>query len=135
MQQFLLNPDGSIPEWADVAALEAAGVLFVVPSSRPTPSSGTELFEGDPVQDADGVWRQVWQERPVALVAPTASEVRSQRDDLLAQTDWMMLPDSGRDTPELRAYRQALREVPQQPGFPFDVVWPTKPKTEWRQDA
>lgn len=56
----------------------------------------------------------------------TAGRVRSKRDSLLQETDWMALSDVTM-TPEMAAYRQALRDVPDQEGFPFDVVFPTKP--------
>ena len=52
--------------------------------------------------------------------------VRRKRDRLLSETDWMALSDNVL-TEEWAAYRQTLREVPQQIGFPFEVVWPVKP--------
>jgi len=52
---------------------------------------------------------------------------RSRRDSMLEQTDWRALPDApGRDA--WLSYRQALRDVPQQAGFPHNVVWPIKPE-------
>ena len=57
------------------------------------------------------------------------AEVRVQRDRLLAATDWTHMLDVSQDIRDLWApYRQALRDVPQQPGFPTDVTWPTKPE-------
>ena len=54
----------------------------------------------------------------------TAKEVRAKRNDLLAQTDHMMAADYPIDHDRLMAYRQALRDIPAQQGFPYDVVWP-----------
>jgi Phage tail assembly chaperone protein len=54
-----------------------------------------------------------------------AAAVRVQRNQKLAETDWMMLPDAATDKAAVAAYRQALRDVPSQPGFPFNVEWPT----------
>jgi len=55
-------------------------------------------------------------------------EVRFQRNQLLAQTDWTQMPDVPQATKDLWApYRQALRDVPQQAGFPTDVTWPVPP--------
>ena len=51
--------------------------------------------------------------------------VRSQRDSLLQQSDVYALAD--RITDEWTAYRQALRDIPSQAGFPDSVTWPTKP--------
>lgn len=55
-----------------------------------------------------------------------AEKVRNERNQLLSQTDWMAGSDVTMSD-EWRAYRQALRDVPAQSGFPNDVTWPTKP--------
>ena len=60
-----------------------------------------------------------------------ASAVRAQRDKLLAATDWAVLPDSPLDESSktsLKTYRQALRDVPQQEGFPNNISWPNMPE-------
>jgi hypothetical protein len=54
--------------------------------------------------------------------------LRARRDDLLAASDWAMTPDAPTDKPAWIAYRAALRDIPQQPGFPYDVAWPEKPE-------
>ena len=55
-----------------------------------------------------------------------AAEIRRTRDELLAKTDWSQFPDNPRcGDHQILAYRQALRDVPGQAGFPYDVVWPT----------
>ena len=51
---------------------------------------------------------------------------RSKRDRLLSDTDWMALSDNTM-TPEWATYRQALRDITAQEGFPYSVNWPTKP--------
>lgn len=68
--------------------------------------------------------------------APTKEElaqsVRSQRDALIAETDYLILPDyplSEEDRAFVIRYRQALRDVPEQAGFPTEINWPEKP--EW----
>ena len=53
-------------------------------------------------------------------------EVRAQRDRLLAETDYLALSDLTLSS-DMAAYRQALRDVPSQTGFPTDVTWPVKP--------
>ena len=50
---------------------------------------------------------------------------RSERDTLLSESDVHALAD--RITDEWRTYRQALRDVPSQAGFPDNITWPTKP--------
>ena len=51
---------------------------------------------------------------------------REVRNKLLTETDWMEF--RGVLTDEWDEYRQALRDVPAQEGFPTDIVWPTKPE-------
>ncbi len=69
---------------------------------------------------------------PPPPYVPTAEDVRQQRDRLLAESDWTQLPDaqaalSDSQKQAWATYRQALRDVPQQSGFPADVQWPVKP--------
>ena len=53
-------------------------------------------------------------------------EVRAERNRLLAETDYLALSDSTLSS-DMAAYRQALRDVTSQAGFPTDVAWPVKP--------
>lgn len=62
-KQFLLNPDGSIPEGVDLALLEAAGIPLVLPVEMPR-EPGMVAVEQEPQQGADGVWRQTWALQP-----------------------------------------------------------------------
>jgi len=52
-----------------------------------------------------------------------AAEVRAERDAKLAATDWTASTDVTM-TAEMTAYRQALRDVPAQAGFPNTIDWP-----------
>jgi len=52
---------------------------------------------------------------------------RDERDSLLAETDVWALSDRTM-TAEQTAYRQALRDITDQAGFPTDITWPTKPE-------
>jgi len=60
-------------------------------------------------------------------VPDVALDVRLKRNRLLADTDWMALSDNTM-TPEWASYRQALRDITGQTGFPYSVNWPTKPE-------
>jgi len=51
--------------------------------------------------------------------------MKQHRDTLLSESDVHALAD--RITDEWRTYRQALRDVPSQAGFPDNITWPTKP--------
>ena len=56
----------------------------------------------------------------------TEDEIRSERNFLLAKTDWTSASDLTMSS-DMTAYRQALRDVPTQAGFPTSITWPTKP--------
>ena len=58
--------------------------------------------------------------------AHKAMVVRGERDSLLNDTDWMAVGDRP-ISDEWKTYRQALRDLSQQSGFPNDVTFPTKP--------
>ena len=76
---------------------------------------------------------EAWQgEVTVEEVPETAEEIRAQRDKLRADTDWTQTLDAPIDAAtreSMRTYRQALRDVPQQDGFPADIQWPELPET------
>lgn len=62
-----------------------------------------------------------------------AEKVRMKRDSLIAETDYLLAPDYPIEPESLESvklYRQALRDVPQQEGFPFEVEWPVKPEVQ-----
>ena len=61
-------------------------------------------------------------------VEEAAEAAREWRNCLLADCDSMMVPDRpGVNVPAWTDYRQALRDVPEQEGFPLSIVWPEKP--------
>lgn len=83
--------------------------------------------------DIARAWRtkeQIEQERE----AHAWASLRAERNRRLAETDWIMLPDApvppGTTREQWAAYRRALRDVPQQPGAPYDVTWPEEPQSE-----
>ena len=57
-------------------------------------------------------------------------DVRLERNKLLSDTDHLIQADypiSDEKKQEIKVYRQALRDIPQQDGFPDNIVWPDKP--------
>lgn len=59
-----------------------------------------------------------------------SKKARIMRDELISSTDYLVLPDypiSDDERALVFAYRQALRDVPQQDGFPTSISWPEKP--------
>lgn len=61
-----------------------------------------------------------------------SNAARAERDALLAATDWRVTRALEQGVPvpaDWAAYRQQLRDLPQQPGFPDDINWPTPPES------
>lgn len=56
-----------------------------------------------------------------------ANAIRDKRNTLLSETDWTQTMDAPLDTDDVekyKVYRQALRDIPEQGEFPYDVEWP-----------
>lgn len=57
------------------------------------------------------------------------TRIKAERDNLLKGSDWTQLPDVPLTTKELWAgYRQELRDITMQKGYPTDIIWPTPPQ-------
>lgn len=119
------------------AELAAIGVKRVVLDALPVDETGWPYLPGKPkdVEAETEIRRTYPNARPdvegsAANRAQVAARVRAQRDTQLAGCDWTQLPDADL-TPAQRTawgeYRQALRNVPEQAGFPFNVDWPATP--------
>lgn len=62
-----------------------------------------------------------------------ARTIRAERDERLRASDWLMMSDAGfsdEAVTRFKKFRQELRDVPQQPGFPYDIIWPIA-EGEW----
>jgi hypothetical protein len=151
------NKHMSLPEaWTD-ATLQALGVARVTKTDAPDVDEW-QVAVKDGVELVDGVWQEKWvtqemfteyteevtdEEGVTTTVTHTVQDQkdaktaadnaaleateRSTRDDLLKATDHYGLSDVSM-TEAMTAYRQALRDVPQQEGFPQTITWPTKPE-------
>lgn len=74
------------------------------------------------VQVEDKTQEELDQDRESA-----AAKVRAQRNRLLAESDWTQVEDAPVDKTVWAIYRQELRDITDQPGFPYDVTYPTRP--------
>lgn len=76
------------------------------------------------------VYRYKTEEEIAKETEDKKQHVRQDRNGRLTQCDWTQLDDTPLDNVakgQWASYRQALRDVPDQPGFPFNVTWPTQP--------
>jgi len=75
----------------------------------------------------EGRWVTNWAITPIPD-SEEAKSVREQRNQKLKDTDWTQIADAPVDKAAWATYRQTLRDVPSQAGFPWDIQWPTQPK-------
>jgi hypothetical protein len=64
---------------------------------------------------------------PQKTATEVQSQVRMQRNSLLTSSDWTQVVDSTVDKTAWATYRQALRDITKQAGFPWTVEWPDAP--------
>lgn len=130
-------PNTSFPDTATgfETAIQREGYEKVDPTPQPTVDYTKNVTEGAP-EEQDGSYVQTWvvtdasaaeiQQRTDAQ----AEQVRVERNERLAACDWTQLADSPLN-PEAKSawafYRENLRMVPDQPGFPWNISWPPKP--------
>lgn len=125
-------PNTSFPDPMVDSALPE-GVVRVYHSPAPSFDPNTHKLEsGDPV-----LTNGQWFEQIIVVALPQdeldmrradrAANVRANRNMKLAASDWTQLADAPVDSQVWTAYRQALRDITAQAGFPFDVTWPTAP--------
>lgn len=86
-----------------------------------------EAIEIPPSPTGEGVFDH-WVERWVEAVGVDTRPIIQRRNKLLSQSDWTQMPDvTLENKASWAAYRQALRDLPAQPGFPQSLVWPVSP--------
>ena len=123
------NPNTSFPiGYSNEEGLAALDVYILRLTERPEESEidplTQQIVEGTPILQ-DDVWTQVWEiENLPQHVAET--NVRSRRTYLLDKSDYKALVDNNMSQ-EWVDYRQALRDITTQDGFPYSVSWPSKP--------
>ena len=77
-------------------------------------------------------WNQVLSKMVDLETEQPAKEARAKRDRLLSESDWVTIraTDTGTPVPtEWQTYRQALRDITEQTGFPENIEWPEKPES------
>ena len=97
----------------------------------------TSVREG--IEEIDGQWFTKFVVGPIfnnpkeeieykdSIDNTKSEQVRSARNNLLKASDWTQIPDCTVDKTIWAKYRQELRDVTTQDGFPHEVVWPEEP--------
>ena len=133
-ENFLyLFPDTSFPKFLTPGDVEPFGYGMYEFSQQPEPARYQKVVETTPLKASDGIWYQQCQavdktdQEKLEEDQQKADEVRTLRNYKLADCDWTQLPDAPVDHTAWASYRQALRDVTSQPGFPWNVEWPSQP--------
>lgn len=115
--------------------LEHFGVHQLKLVTPPYYDPATQTREHGPALLIDGVWTQNYivseldQEASAAKAEAQWEVVRTERNKLIASTDWTQLPDApltNTETANWGSYRQALRDITTQ-SDPFNIQWPIAP--------
>ncbi len=126
-----LFPNTSLPLLTEAVLNElGADIVLEGPQAQPT---RYQIAFRDGVAQVDGKWFTKYSVSDLdadgiaAKNAEQAKSVREQRNRLIAECDWTQVEDSPVDKAAWATYRQELRDLTLQAGFPFDVTYPTKP--------
>lgn len=126
-----LHPNTSFPPQLTVELLDSFGADPVLNGPQAQPTRYQVAFR-DGVEEINGQWFTKFSvadmdaDAIAALDASQAASIRADRNRRLSETDWRFRSDM---TPSQAwiDYCQALRDVPSQAGFPWDVTWPVEP--------
>ena len=133
LRSYLAANNGPSYAQLTVEVMEAIGVDPVLEGPQAQPTRYQVAYR-DGVQEIGGQWFTKYSvadmdnEAKAATDAAQATSVRQQRDDKLSKCDWTQVADAPVDKAAWATYRQALRDLPKEAGFPWDMTWPTEPK-------
>lgn len=136
LRRWAKENDG--PSWDRTTdeVLEALGADVVFEGPQAQPTRYQVAFRNGVEQQADGKWYTKYSvadmdaEAIAAKDAAQAAAVREDRNKRLADCDWRVIKhlELNENIPGVwEVYRQNLRDVPAQAGFPWEVIWPTEP--------
>lgn len=127
-----LHPNTSMPQQLSEELLNDFGADIVLEGPQAQPTRYQVGF-ADGVEQLDGKWYTKYSvadmddEAKAAKDAEQAKSVRDQRGEKLKNSDWTQVADAPVDKAVWATYRQALRDITTQSGFPWDITWPDAP--------
>jgi hypothetical protein len=126
------NKHVSFPDVIDDSIIELFN-LRPVTLTKPPEISHTQDLLRSAAPNNKGQWFETWTITETTLeqieerTKTKENDIRFQRNNLLAQSDWTQVDDAPVNKQAWAVYRQALRNLTAQKGFPWDVAWPEKP--------
>lgn len=126
------NKHISFPDYID-KGISTEYNVYPVTQTEPPEVDYTKNLGRSAAPDEDGNWIETWEIENATLqqikerTEGKGEGIRSARNRLLLESDWTQVSDVPVDQKAWAEYRQALRDISQQEGFPWDVTWPKKP--------
>jgi len=131
-RQYIASNGG--PSWGqtttEILDELQADVVFDGPSPTLT---HCQVASAGPAIEENGQWYTSFvvtdmdADAKAATDAAQAASVRQQRNAKLTACDWTQVADAPVDKAAWATYRQALRDLPKEAGFPWEITWPTAP--------
>ena len=125
-------PDTSFPVPLTLDVINAFGGDPIMEGPQAQPTRYQTAYR-DGIQEIGGKWFTKYSvadmddEAKTALDAQQAASMRAERNRRLSDCDWTQIADSTADKQAWATYRQSLRDVPSQDGFPWEINWPIAP--------
>jgi len=121
------NPNVSFPKDIPLETLASYNVYPLTVADRPIYNNLIETTVLNTPTEVNGAWIQSYS---VVQKSQEDAErnIREQRNFLLSESDWTQVDDAPVDKTAWATYRQALRDITAQEGFPFNVTFPAKPE-------
>lgn len=139
-RKYILDNSGPTFDQITTEILDLLGADIVFEGPQPVPQNPYQTAMRNSVELVSGKWQWVYILGPVfqsaqeeaeykqSVDAVQSSRVRDGRNRLLSQCDWTQVADAPVDKQAWATYRQALRDITNQPGFPWDLTWPEPPQ-------
>lgn len=128
------NPQTSFPSTIPDALLSDYGVVDVFIANQPQIDYTKNITQKPPVFNTEeNRWENSWEvtdaseEEIQRRTEQQSDRVRAERNSLLSQCDWTQVDDAPVNKTVWATYRQALRDVTAQTGFPWTITWPDAP--------
>lgn len=144
LRAYLRANDGPSYDQLTPEVMEALGVDPVLEGPQATGGDHYQFSQRDGVEQINGQWFTKYILGPVfvdgettaaeqeaaykaAKDAEQAKSVRNQRNKKLSESEWTQVADAPVDKAAWAVYRQALRDISAQSGFPWTIDWPVAP--------
>lgn len=132
----MLFPKVSFPGYLTPSDVEPYGFGLYAYTPKPEVGRYEKVVESSPQKNSEGIWVQQWlvvemsEDEKLIVNNNKEDDIRGLRNYRLLSSDWTHLLDNNLTSDQKNAwilYRQSLRDISEQSGFPWDINWPIEP--------